>query len=244
MYIKYINKFDKNGEEKSTFKTDLAFTKILKKFNENVPKIRSQYIKTIKNKIPRVPFSSKRKKMSTIISSSEFPQGYRILIKGGSEIILPACNYFRDGDKIIEITEEKRKDFENKIKNYAELTLRTVIIAYKELSENDISTWETTETRTDGSEVKEVYLIEESGFILLAIVGIMDILKVGVEEAVLNCQKAQISLIMVTGDNLTTAIAIAKSCNIMNNNSGRTKAMLGEVIFFLTYRLLYKDAEE
>ena len=183
-------------------------------------------------KIPRIPFSSKRKKMSTIITSSEFPQGYRILIKGGSDIILPSCEYYREGEKIIEITLEKRKDFENKINNYAELTLRTVIIAYKELSENDISTWEQTETRTEGSEVRQAYLIEETGFILLAIVGIMDILKPKVEEAVLDLQKAQINLIMVTGDNLTTAVAIAKSCNIMNSKSGRTKAMLGDVIDF------------
>ncbi len=176
-----------------------------------------------------IPFSSKRKKMSTLVKSKEFPQGYRMLIKGGSEIVLPSCNYYRDGLKITEITREKREHFEKIIKTYAEMTLRTVVIGYKELSENELRNWENKEIKIDGKESREVYEIEESGFIMIAIIGIMDILKEGVEAAVVDCQLARINLIMVTGDNITTACAIAKACNIMNEAHGRTKAMLGEV---------------
>ena len=219
--------FDSEGNEKSTFKTDLAFTKILKKFKESVVQIREKYIKAINNKIPRIPFSSKRKKMSTIVTSKEFPQGYRMLVKGGSEIILPSCKYYRDGDRILEITQEKKLEFERKIDRFAELTLRTVIIAYKELNEPEANVWEQTDTVIDGIESREVYRIEEGKFVLIGIIGIMDLLKTGVKEAVADCKLAQINLIMVTGDNINTAVAIAKNCSIMED---KQKAMLGEVI--------------
>ena len=168
--------------------------------------------------------------MSTFVQSSDFSQGYIMLLKGGSEIVLPSCNYYRDGDKILGITEEKRNEFEKIIKTYAELTLRTIIMAYKEVSQNDLNNWDKTEFKTEGKEIREVYEIEESGFILLGIVGIQDILKDGVDQAVLDCLRARINVIMVTGDNLTTACAIAKSCNIIGDKSRKSKALLGEVI--------------
>ena len=167
--------------------------------------------------------------MSTIVSSTEFPQGFRMVIKGGSEIVLPACDYYRDGSTIAVITNEKRMEFEKIIKTYAEMTLRTIVIGYKEISQNDIKDWEKKEIRADGKDLREIYEIEESGFVMIGIIGIMDILKEGVDQAVLDCQLARINVIMVTGDNLITACAIAKSCHIMQDH-GRTKAMLGDVL--------------
>ena len=110
------------------------------------------------------------------------------------------------------------------------LSFRTVIIAYKEISEKDLNDWENKEIVTHGKDVREVYSIEESGFTFIGLVGIRDILKDGVPEAVLDCQSGNINLIMVTGDNLATASAIAKLSNIMNSKINRTEALLGEVI--------------
>ncbi|KAJ3233229.1 hypothetical protein HDU81_002380 [Chytriomyces hyalinus] len=56
--------------------------------------------------------------------------------------------------------------------------------------------------------------------ICAAIVGIEDPLRPGVEEAVRTCQKAGVYVRMVTGDNLTTAISIAKKCGIYNKDFG------------------------
>ena len=176
-----------------------------------------------------VPFSSKRKKMSTFVQSTAFPKGTRMLIKGGSEIVLPACDFYIENGQPVPISQGKREEFEKIIRKFADLTLRTVVIGYKDVSETELANWETKEIKTHGKEVREVYTIEESGFVLTGIIGIMDILKEGVEQAVLDCQLGKINLIMVTGDNLATACAIAKSCNIMNEKSGRTKAYLGDV---------------
>jgi Ca2+ transporting ATPase len=62
--------------------------------------------------------------------------------------------------------------------------------------------------------------VEKTGFTLIAIVGIKDIIRKEVPEAVAKCQRAGIIVRMVTGDNKTTAMAIAKECNIINANTG------------------------
>jgi P-type E1-E2 ATPase len=61
-----------------------------------------------------------------------------------------------------------------------------------------------------------LFAIEKTGLILIAIVGIKDIIRKEVPEAVAQCQKAGIIVRMVTGDNKITAMAIAKECNIIN----------------------------
>jgi len=65
-----------------------------------------------------------------------------------------------------------------------------------------------------------IHAIEKTNFILIAIVGIKDIIRKEVPEAVAKCQRAGITVRMVTGDNKTTAMAIAKECNIINANTG------------------------
>ena len=87
-------------------------------------------------------------------------------------------------------------------------TLRTICLAYKKI---------------DGAPEKQeanpfgVYPIEESGFTLLAVTGIKDVLRDTVADSVAKCQHAGIKVRMVTGDNQITAEAIAKECGIIQN---------------------------
>ena len=52
----------------------------------------------------------------------------------------------------------------------------------------------------------------------MGVFGIRDSLRDGVKEAVLKCHEAQVNVIMVTGDNIVTATAIAKDCNILGDD--------------------------
>lgn len=61
-----------------------------------------------------------------------------------------------------------------------------------------------------------LHSIEKRGFTLISIIGIKDIIRPEVPKAVKTCQKAGITVRMVTGDNKITAMAIAKECNIIN----------------------------
>ena len=56
--------------------------------------------------------------------------------------------------------------------------------------------------------------IEEDNLTLIGIIGIKDHMKDGVPEAIADCTRAGIKVIMVTGDNIETAFAIAKNCKI------------------------------
>jgi Ca2+ transporting ATPase len=222
--------FDLTGNETATFKTDLTFTKFLKKFGEKITVLRDKYIKILDNAIPRIAFSSKRKKMSTILTSSEFPTRLRIFSKGASEIVLAACKYYLNENNIkIILGIEKRESLNKTIKMYASESLRTICICYRDVTEAEAKSWNEKVVVTDkAGNKKEVHPIEEDNLILIGILGIRDILKDGVEDAVMKCKGAGITVIMVTGDNIDTATAIARDCNIGKDIK---ESILGEIFF-------------
>lgn len=63
-----------------------------------------------------------------------------------------------------------------------------------------------------------MYEVEKGGYTLIGIVGIKDVIRKEVPDAVALCQKAGITVRMVTGDNLITAKAIARECGILNDD--------------------------
>ena len=159
-----------------------------------------------------VPFDSGRKCMGVIISTGNGKA--RLLVKGASEILLDNCSrVIRDPTKGVEdaeMTTENRKTLNNIITSYAERSLRTIGLIYR-----DFEQWPPKDARRDEGENNEV-LFEDifKDMTLLSIVGIQDPLREGVREAVEVCQKAGVVVRMVTGDNLTTAKAIAADCGI------------------------------
>jgi P-type E1-E2 ATPase len=81
-------------------------------------------------------------------------------------------------------------------------------LAYKDISQQEYEDWEKKDSAGKN-------IIEEDDFNLIGIVGIKDTLRDGVDEAVSKCHTAGITVVMVTGDNIDTAIAIAKDCKIL-----------------------------
>lgn len=67
-----------------------------------------------------------------------------------------------------------------------------------------------------------IRVVEKTDFTLIGILGIKDIIRKEVPEAVATCQRAGITVRMVTGDNKITAMAIAKECNIIDEKFGIT----------------------
>ena len=160
----------------------------------------------------RFPFSSKRKRMSTVISNAHGKDSYnkRLLIKGGAEIIAKSCQYYLNADaKQCNFEDNQRQMVNTMIHSYAKKALRTIAIAYRDL-EPGLHGENHDEPRD--SAVKDV---EMSGLTLVAIFGIYDVIRTEVPEAVRTCQKAGVTVRMVTGDNIITAMAIAEKCNIV-----------------------------
>jgi Ca2+ transporting ATPase len=100
------------------------------------------------------------------------------------------------------------------MKSFNDESLRTIAIAYKDITKEQFDNFESSERDADG-----VYTFEKSEFILVGMAGIKDTLKKGVPQAVLNCNSAGITVIMVTGDNKATAVAIAKESNILSKDA-------------------------
>jgi Ca2+ transporting ATPase len=90
--------------------------------------------------------------------------------------------------------------------------LRTIAFGYKDLGEGEGGP-----EHDEKEENSKLFNIELSGLTLVGIAGIKDIIREEVPGAVSTCALAGVRVRMVTGDNKTTAIAIAKECGIIAN---------------------------
>ena len=157
----------------------------------------------IVNRHPRImdlPFDSERKMMS---SYNDIQGKKYILVKGSVENLLDHCDYiYKDGEKV-DLTNSLSESIRNKEKEYANKALRVLGFAYKEVKK----------------EIKDTDDLEpeENNLIYVGMVGIIDPPRDTVIEAVQKCKLAGIRPIMITGDSLVTACAIAHEVGILNN---------------------------
>ncbi|KAK8473419.1 hypothetical protein PHAVU_001G129600 [Phaseolus vulgaris] len=146
------------------------------------------------------PFNSVRKKMSVLVG---LPDGrVRAFCKGASEIILKTCDKIIDcNGEVVDLPEEQANNVFSIINDFASEALRTLCLAFKDINE-----------------MHEEANIPDSGYTLIALVGIKDPVRPGVKEAVQTCIAAGITVRMVTGDNIHTAEAIARECGILTED--------------------------
>jgi magnesium-transporting ATPase (P-type) len=136
-------------------------------------------------------------------------ENWTLYHKGAAELVLENCNHYLDTDgKEQPMTKTKRAQFEKVVREYARGALRCVALAHR----NHIQDY-TADPHSITLEKVETEL--ETDMCLDALVGIADPLREDVIDAVATCQKAGIFVRMVTGDNLETAIAIAKQAGIL-----------------------------
>jgi Ca2+-transporting ATPase len=155
-----------------------------------------------KSKIVKVePFNSTKKRMGVVI---ELPNGgFRAHCKGASEIVLAACDKVIDSNGVVvPLDEASINHLNDTIERFASESLRTLCLAYLEI----------------GNEYSDESPIPSKGYTCIAIVGIKDPVRPGVKESVAICRSAGIVVRMVTGDNLTTAKAIARECGILTDD--------------------------
>jgi len=164
------------------------------------------------NNVKIIPFTSETKCMTTLIKHPSFGiGGWRVFIKGGPDVILPKAKYLynKDSNKPDILSEDKINQIGEMINDFASDSLRTIGLAYKDVDDKTADDFEKTD-------LNGALQINKDEFILLGIVGIKDPLKEGVTEAVKNCKTSGITVIMVTGDNIVTARAIAEECGIID----------------------------
>jgi Ca2+-transporting ATPase len=165
--------------------------------------------------VQMIPFSSERKAMGVVVKK---PQGgYRAHFKGASEILVKKSTKYivvnQDGKyshgiETKNIGELSRENISRTIIFYANQTLRTIALGYR-----DFDCWPPEGTTLNDAD--EVHFDElATDLTLIAITGIEDPLREGVRDAVLKCQLAGVSVKICTGDNALTARSIATQCGI------------------------------
>lgn len=188
----------------------------------------------------RFQFDSSRKRMSTIV---EFPDHTKkIHIKGASEYVLESCTHYLDENGNKQVIDDTMKTvLLDQIKSYAENALRTIGFAYKDVQEGHGGP--SHEEMVEGTNLA---VVEESDNVLIAMAGIMDIIRPEVPSAVSACNFAGIRVRMVTGDKRETAIAIAKECGILAEGEGDEECvcMTGPEFYDYVGKLKYKDNQE
>ncbi|KAG8942038.1 hypothetical protein FRC04_003886 [Tulasnella sp. 424] len=167
--------------------------------------------------VQMIPFSSERKSMGVVVKNGD---KWRVYFKGASEIVSNKC--FRhivvhqpgsgssssNDIPVKDIGPIERENLSRTIIFYANQTLRTIAIAYRDLEQ-----WPPSGSSFDDShEVPFDDLFDE--LTLIAITAIEDPLREGVKQAVADCQRAGVSVRMCTGDNVLTARSIAYQCGI------------------------------
>jgi len=154
--------------------------------------------KETEKKYPRIgelPFSSERKRMTTIHSTPSDDQ--ICYMKGAPEIVLQRCTHIQESDKIESLTREKRENILKVGEEMAGEALRIIALAYKKIA--------------SGTKFEESL---ENELIFLGLFGMMDPPRDEAVKAVEVCKQVGIKPIMITGDHRLTAMAVSEEIGI------------------------------
>ena len=159
---------------------------------------------------PRVgeaPFDSGRKMMSVVVETldDEFEQ----YTKGGPDVVLGRCTTIYDGNKIVPLTDERRAELVAANKAMADQALRVLALASRHY----------TELPTDFSADAL-----EHDLTFCGLSGMIDPERPEVAPAIAEAHAAGIRTVMITGDHIDTAVAIAKNLGIIED---RKQAITG-----------------
>lgn len=176
---------------------------------------------TIRDELPEdhftrvYTFNSVRKSMSTIIPRPG--GGFRLYTKGASEIVLKKCSFIYGHDGVLEKFTRDMQDrlLHQVIEPMACDGLRTISIAYRDFVPGKAAI---NEVHSDGEPNWDDEDNIVSNLTCLCVVGIEDPVRPEVPDAIRKCQKAGITVRMVTGDNINTARSIATKCGIVKPN--------------------------
>jgi Ca2+-transporting ATPase len=191
--------------------TETALVAYARKIGLSAKEMKATY-----TRIDEIPFDSKRKLMTTVHEHD----GKKIaFVKGAFDMLLHKCTKILHLNKERDITEEDIAELKKANKEMGSNALRVLGLAYKKhhLSDHD-------------------HLEEDLVFV--GLVGMIDPPRKEVEGAVATCKKAGMTAIMITGDHLDTAVAIATQIGIYKKGD---KAITGADLDKLTDEEFLRD---
>jgi Ca2+-transporting ATPase len=151
------------------------------------------------SKIARVFEFDRNRKMMSTVEHLEGGKTAVVHVKGAPDEVLPRCRSFiAEDNQVAEMSRETEHSIRRAIDEECLNSYRCVAVAFKSVGEVPVSAEDA-----------------ESGLTLIAVLCLRDSLRRNTAKAIRECQRAGIRVIMVTGDHLLTAEAIARECRIL-----------------------------
>ena len=174
--------------------TEIALVNFSEKHDLPVEKMREKY-----QRLGEIPFDSDRKLMSTV---HKIGGNYKMLTKGAVDVLSGRINEVKTMDGKRPFTAEDLAELKKVNTEFSQMGLRVLAVCERDVDTVDIS------------------VEDEKDYILLGLVAMQDPPREESAEAVRKCKTAGIRPIMITGDHIVTASAIARKIGILDD-SGR-----------------------
>ncbi len=158
----------------------------------------------LKEAFPRsgeAPFDSGRKMMSTVHRTAE---GFIQYTKGAPDVVIGKCTTYKKDGKVLPMTDAYKSEILNANKSMADKALRVLACAERVWS-NEPASYEAEELETE--------------LCFVGLCGMIDPVRPEVKDAIVECRSAGIRPIMITGDHIDTAVAIAKELGIITEET-------------------------
>ncbi len=186
-----------------------------------------------KNIIHQIPFTSKTKRMDTVIKEDE---NYILLSKGAPEIILDSCGYEYIDGQVKKLTQERKRFITQQIESLQVHAMRVLGFAYKNINAASREVAVTIDDSMKKATANNSNF--EKNLIFTGFVGIKDPLRPDVKSSIDIAKSAGVATKMLTGDNINTAVAIGNELGLLNNNN---RAVESSYIDTLSFKALKEE---
>ena len=157
-------------------------------------------------RVAEAPFDSGRKMMSTV---HKMEKGFVQFTKGAPDVIIKKCDFYLEDGKMVPMTKELEEKIVAANKAMADKALRVLACAER--------LWDEQPTNFEPEDL-------EQKLCFTGLAGMIDPVRPEVKDAIVECNGAGIRAIMITGDHVDTACAIAKELGILTED---TRALTG-----------------
>ncbi|MEW2951857.1 calcium-translocating P-type ATPase, SERCA-type [Bacillus velezensis] len=173
--------------------------------------------------VAEFPFDSVRKMMTVIVEDKEKKQF--VITKGAPDVLIDRSSHLMYDARSAPFSGEKKAETEAVLKELASQALRTIAIAYKPLKPGEKPTMEQA----------------EKNLTMLGLSGMIDPPRPEVRQAIKECREAGIKTVMITGDHVETAKAIAKDLRLLPKKG---RVMDGKTLNELTEKELIETVDD
>lgn len=207
--VKENGKLVANGEA-----TEIAIVNEALRIGENKEELYKIY-----PRVKDIPFDSTRKLMTTIHKCGN---KYKVITKGAPDVLLNKCMCYEENGRVENITDIIKEKINKNNIEMANKALRVLAVAYKDLDYMP----------------SNVDMTLEKNLTFIGLMGMIDPPREGVKEAIDTCRRAGIKTVMITGDHILTAKAIARDLGILRPNN---IAVTGQELDKISQKQLEQD---